>query len=284
MNIWPFRKQESASTQVPVSEHGITPPVDLDRPLENPELKAAIQACFSSPTPEHRRVMAVRLCRANYLVASLVDEGGLQINPSTGAAHLAGGSKIGFLSIADDAGKRYLPLFTDWDELRAYTSDKVAGMVLPADQAWDMITSAPADYDGVIINPAGQLVKMMADQVRAMRADTRTVESTMVGENTRIQFRAAQSVPQNVLDAWSAICRANPQVLACQAFDVRYPGSEEIKIMVELTLTDPDGVEAVASSLMDVIINDPAQASRTMFVLPGTLNHSAPHLAFYRRA
>ena len=66
--MWPFRKNNSEPGVI------VDPPVDLDRPVENPALTAALDAHAKVGSDETAQRLFAELNRANYLVATLDDQ------------------------------------------------------------------------------------------------------------------------------------------------------------------------------------------------------------------
>ncbi|MFG1488455.1 SseB family protein [Oceanospirillum sp. HFRX-1_2] len=125
--------------------------IDVNQPVENPDLLSAIDRVAREGSDESRENLIEQLFLANYLAAMFTD--GLKVSPSDGHQQtVEQGSTFGILS-AENAGKNYLVLFTDWNALGQYTDRDVSGLILPGKDVWSFALQDDA-YDGVVINPA----------------------------------------------------------------------------------------------------------------------------------
>ncbi len=133
------------------SAETVTPPVNLNKPIENPALVRAIDRVAKENSDAVRNQLQRELQHANYLAAVLQD-GDKSAGLKAGKTTLKKGTRLNVLT-AQKAGKHYLVLFTDWQALKAYTTLEVTGWVLPARDAWSFALKDAA-FDGVVINPA----------------------------------------------------------------------------------------------------------------------------------
>lgn len=139
------------------------PPLDINPPVTNPALTAALDALLAADTAASRQQVAEQLEQATYLVAILDDE--LRTTPGTapGQVTLQAGSRFGVLTCDDGEGGQVLPVFTDWETVRSWTDQPVSALVMPAGEAWSFAQAG--SYAGVIVNPANQGIFLSADVV-----------------------------------------------------------------------------------------------------------------------
>jgi hypothetical protein len=137
---------------------------EFTQPTRNPELVLAIRKLGEAPSPRAEAILLAYLKTATYLAATVVD--------GSGANH---GDEVPFQSgplvqlvSAERQGKTYLPLFTDFQALRAYTQREVAGMVVPAADAWSLVL---ARFDGAVINPANDALPLELEVIRSLVRD-----------------------------------------------------------------------------------------------------------------
>lgn len=159
--MWPFGKQR---------EKQVTPPVDLDTPVTNPGLLTAMGGLEAGTDQAAIDRLIGELNRAVYLVATLLDQASVK-ERSAGQATLEAGSLIKVLGVSDSDDRSLLPLFTDWDAIRKWTGEPVSSMVMPASQAWEF---ALAEYQGVVINPAGPVLELNRDQLEDLLVRSRS--------------------------------------------------------------------------------------------------------------
>jgi len=154
--MWPFHKQR---------EKHVTPPVDLDTPVTNPALLAAMNGLGAGTDQTATDTLIRELNRAVYLVATLLDQANVK-QESPGHVTFEKGSLIKVLLVTTSDEQSLLPLFTDWDAIRTWTSDPVSSMVMSANQAWDL---ALEQYQGVVINPGGPVLELDRNQMEDLR-------------------------------------------------------------------------------------------------------------------
>jgi hypothetical protein len=153
--MWPFLKK---------SRRKDAPPVDLDKPVANPSLLLAIEAMASEPGEGRVRTLVQELAKANYLVATMLDEADVEVSVP-GAATFKKDSLIKVFEVRGPGEERALALFTDWDAIRKFTDKSVSGLVMPASQAWSF---AARQYGNAVVNPAGPALPLNTAQVNEL--------------------------------------------------------------------------------------------------------------------
>lgn len=140
-----------------------TPLFDINQPVANPALAAAFDALTQADTPETRQQVIEQMQQANYLVAILAD--GLRTTPGDGPNQVTiqAGSRFGVLTADDGQGGQVLPLFSDWDAIRAWATQPVSTLVMPAPDAWAFALAG--SYSGIVVNPAGQGIFLAREAV-----------------------------------------------------------------------------------------------------------------------
>lgn len=158
--MWPFKRKSDGSERSTVN-----PPVDLDTPVTNPRLVAAIDS-FAVDQSDSRLDMLLReLNNAVLLIATLLDDTSIQETGKPGNVVIEKGSKIKVLLAVDSNGAPILPLFTDWDSIKRWTQDRVTTLVMPAADAWGFALDG---YNGAVINPAGPSLPLDRSQLEEL--------------------------------------------------------------------------------------------------------------------
>ena len=141
----------------------VTPPFDINQPITNLALATAFDALTEADTPDTRQQVIEQMQQANYLVAILDD--GLRTTPgdAPGQVTIQAGSQFGVLTTDDGQGGQVLPLFTDWDAIRSWTTQPVSTLVMPAADAWQFALAGA--YTGVVVNPANQGIFLAREAV-----------------------------------------------------------------------------------------------------------------------
>ena len=137
----------------------VKPPVDLNKPVENPELVRAIDAFMTHQTEQTQRNLEIELRKATYLLPFLADNEFHASEPdSEGQAVIEKDSLMKILLTSDAQDNPLLPLFTDWGQIGAWTKEAVNTLVLPAKDAWAFALNG--QYAGVVINPGGHALPL----------------------------------------------------------------------------------------------------------------------------
>ena len=202
---------------------------DVDRPVENPALLAAIERLDQDATEEAQKAVWAELRRAVFLVPTLAE--GMELEPeSEGKATLPEGTLIHFLAGEQD-GKSYLMVFTDLKSIRDYTDLAVKAMILPAEEAWDFALGA-GSYDGLVINPGGKALPLERHQLEAMvRQSVENPE--LVQALDRLAAEASPAAREEVL------ARLQQATLLVAAF----PAESDEEGAIQLMLAEMDGAQ-----------------------------------------
>lgn len=159
--MWPFKKKSERRPPEPAP----VPPVDLNQPVENPDLLNAIAAFANQRGPETLHQLQVQLVRAVYLVPMLTDAAVPTPGGPAGQVTLQQGSQLKLLTCQDPDGHSILPLFTDWQQIHAWTDEPVSTLVMPAADAWAFIIRG-GNFAGAVVNPAGMALPLNSGMIR----------------------------------------------------------------------------------------------------------------------
>ncbi|MCB9849806.1 MAG: SseB family protein [Phycisphaerales bacterium] len=106
--------------------------------------------------------MLAEICRANFLVATLMDEARVTAKDGPGQVTIEKGSRIKVFEVEWENGQSALPLFTDWDEIRRFTDQPVSTLVMPAHQ---VLPFAASRYPAIVIYAGGMTLPMLRDEI-----------------------------------------------------------------------------------------------------------------------
>lgn len=131
--------------------------MDVTRPIENPELKNLLLEGVNAKSVEDRNKILELVFRFIALDArflSVVEFSKLPEKKEDGTANIEAGTELRFPTVKNSEGRSFLPVYTDWDELRQNTAieDNPNTLVLSFDDYAGMILNQ-GNSDGFIINP-----------------------------------------------------------------------------------------------------------------------------------
>ena len=142
--------------------------ININQPVTNPALTAALDALIHADTADTRQQVALQIGQSTYLVAIFDSE--LQTTPGIepGQVTIEAGSRFSVLLCGDGQGGQVLPLFTDWAAIRSWTAKPVSALVMPAAEAWQFALAG--SHSGIVINPANQGIFFPRDAVQRLAA------------------------------------------------------------------------------------------------------------------
>ena len=127
----------------------IIPPIDLDVPVTNPKLVAAIGKHQQSQTNETATELFEELKKSVFLVAAIFQKP--PTKTSEGQSILNQGDQIAIVEVYDNNDNRLLALFTDHSELQRFTDKANSTLVMPTNDAMSFVLSK--GYAGLVVNP-----------------------------------------------------------------------------------------------------------------------------------
>ncbi|MBI3553056.1 MAG: SseB family protein [Elusimicrobia bacterium] len=140
------------------------PPMDLTRPVENPEVVGAMERFQKDQSRPNLRAMMESVMKGTYLIgANIIARGAPEGKPGQLSwTSLRKGDEIQIVTVTNDADQKLLVLFTDWRQLNAWKAG-FSGLVSPAKDALGFASSN--GHDGVVINPGGPSLELDREQV-----------------------------------------------------------------------------------------------------------------------
>jgi hypothetical protein len=295
--MWPFRRR-----YCPIAK----PHIDLDTPVTNPRLVAAIDALSDSSGAPQRHKLVAELRRAVFLVGAITDDAELTSYAQQGQVSIEEGSHIGILELEDPQGKRVLPLFTDMGAVKKHIDKPTSTLVIPAVDAWEFVANK---YDAAIINPAGPALPLDRDQIndlaRTAVPSRRGIFSRIFGRrkvmvnalapvdpakgvmvlahNVRTKYRRAQDVPDDLRSRLVEICSSCDFVAACYLLDVMEPATGDIKLFVSLSLDRGEHDLLRVGPRMQQAFRDFPEYDMRFFIGADTFGELNPALLAYAR-
>ena len=168
--------------------------VDVNKPVENPELRALLAALYRAPEPERpalREKIAEELALNAHLLAVIqVDEGGLE---QTGeqTATFKRGTSLSFGTLRGPDGKDYL----------AVKNERVRTLIV----TFDDLAAITAGRSGVVVNPFGDRFTITPENVIHMKrhkdAVTRGCEEITVEKETQVLLGEPKEWPGEMVEA-----------------------------------------------------------------------------------
>tara|TARA_R110002050_G_scaffold273016_1_gene416855 strand:- start:341 stop:880 length:540 start_codon:yes stop_codon:yes gene_type:complete len=140
--------------------------VDVNKPIENPDLKRAFEIFQIDKTEENLMKVINGFLKANFLVLAVTDE--MKTSKSdTNSVVVEQGSLIKFLNCFDLNNQPFLPLFTDWKEVDLWLKkrdDNTSGFIMNTFEAFEFAKN-DVNYFGIVVNPGSNAWTMSKEKV-----------------------------------------------------------------------------------------------------------------------
>jgi len=134
------------------SPKAVAPPVDLNVPITNPRLVAAIFKHQRLHTNDTATELYSELKNSFLLVPVILDKP--TANTTNGQKLFKKGEKIAVIEVRDNSETRLLALFTDHDELHRFTDKANSTFIMPTKDAMSFVLDK--GYSGFVVNPSGE--------------------------------------------------------------------------------------------------------------------------------
>ena len=126
---------------------------DVNKPLENPSLVAALNAYHLAPTQENESALEHELQTAHFLAPVKIAP---SVSPESGTAVLEQNTTLSFYLLYSSDEKYYFPAFTDWRELNKWSDEPGRETFIVTLGDYSAMLRQDERCSGVAINPYGQ--------------------------------------------------------------------------------------------------------------------------------
>lgn len=168
--------------------------MDINKPIENLVLLGLLdklKAQFNADT-EHeffKELLSTKLL-------SPITQDSLQ-GCKSGESTLKEGATIKFIHLNDEKGNSYLPVFTDWNELKKWNeTDGVKTLILSFEDYKTMILENNSMFTGFVLNPFGH--NIVFDKNLIQQAEENMTEKT---ESESVMIGAPEEYPHKMIEA-----------------------------------------------------------------------------------
>ena len=155
--MWPFHKKKN------------DPEIDLNKPVENPNLKVAMVRHKEIRSDSSAIAVGQEIAKALFLIPTITDK--MEIAPTDieGKITIKKGSIIKILNCFNDANECFLPVFTDWEEIKNWTKESVDSFIMPFSHMCSFVEDK--EYMGVVINPGSICWTLTKANILALNKD-----------------------------------------------------------------------------------------------------------------
>lgn len=146
-------------------------------------------------------------------------------------------------------GKRHIPVFTDWTELRRFDRQgRCRGMII----GFDRLERLAEHWDGVVINPMGAALVLTPERLRAARAGVQKIQRVeqpkeAPSRRDTLVLGTPDPWPEALVQAVSACFRRHKRVRRAYLKKLLRNGEERYLLAVALGEEDPEAVYRAAA-------------------------------------
>lgn len=186
--------------------------------IENPALVLAMCNLKDRKTKEAEEKFMLELKRARFLSPAIVevkDENG-DFQKATGGKSNASETRINFMMLSMEDGRKFLPAFTSMDEVRKWRGDeKLQCVVATMDNYISIINRDPNGPSGIVVDPFGSNIVMHRQLIEKMQ------DKQNGGQSEKIMIGDPKEFPQALADALSKFFDENGNVETAYLFVMR---------------------------------------------------------------
>lgn len=193
---------------------------DVNQPIKNPKLKDLINDLRNADDThfaEMNEAIAEEIAMNAFMLAVINTDGAGIENNNDGTATFKKDTVISFEFLADSNGRSFLPVFTDWDELRKwdrYKDSSVQTLVL----SFDDMSAITAGKNGIAVNPFSDNYVISAENVLSMKRHkeilTKGFSEEVVKKDTKVQIGDPAEYPVKMAEAVKLYAEKNKGIRA----------------------------------------------------------------------
>lgn len=214
--------------------------IDLNKPVTNPELKAAMKIMRESNTNESKDLVLDEVMKSHFISPVI-------ISPAPGPTDERGQvvlkekTEISFSIIENTAKQQFFLAFTDWEELGKWHSDKnQQTLIMTFDDLAAMILKENGNSSGFVINPFGENVIFNIDMIKALKelVKRRTnggLTEQVVKKDTTVQIGQPREYPVHMVNAISNYLKKQKNVQAAYLQLMVKEGEQSYLVIVDFT-------------------------------------------------
>ena len=206
--------------------------IDVNKPITNPELVAAMEALQKNATPENEK-MFLDLLRNAYFLVPL--EGGLQHDEpgADGKITLTKGTTINFPMLSDTQGDPWHIAFTDWPSLRTWRNNpNEETLIVEFSDFPSMILREGSKCVGLLINPSSHNFPVNRQILAVMSSRANPIE---VKETTQVLIGEPADYPHTLADAIRALLKTMRGVKKAWLLLMRKGDEESFLVVVDFS-------------------------------------------------
>lgn len=205
--------------------------MDINSPVENPELVMKIHNYMSSQSDEDEKKLREALIKAKFLAPVSLKN---WKSNSKGKQVLEHDVEFRLMSIQDKENNIYLPAFTDWNEISKWRNDDELKTIIFTFQDYAKIFMNNKEMVGLVINPYGENLVINKQQIEGIIS-----ESKLRGGET-VKIGIPEKYPTDMSKAFEEYFQSKRCVLEAYLLLLVRENNEQSYLLVVETDEDVD--------------------------------------------
>ena len=194
--------------------------LEVNKPVENPKLSSLFQALRSediSKKQELCEAIAEEIALNAFLLSVFQTEDDAVEHKDDGTCVVREGSNISFAFLSSGDGTAFLPVYTDWKELRkceVYKNADVNTLIL----SFDDMVAITAGKSGIVVNPYSDNFVIQPENVTHMKQRkeefAKGFYAHTLAEETPVLIGKPADYPSEMVEAMRKLARKNKTIKA----------------------------------------------------------------------
>ena len=219
--------------------------IDVNKPVTNPELINIIHALKENFTPEVEKDFLRLMKTAHFLSPVIIDK--VSTPDENGVTTLEKNTTIKFITLEIADNQLFLPVFTDWIELRKWRNiANEQTLITTYDDLCTMVEKTAA-HAGFVINPCGESILITRDLIEQFN-NPQPLQSYTVKEDTQVKIGIPADYPKAMTNAISKYLKSQKNVKSAYLVLMEKEGEQSFLIAVDFTRNRQITFNGIASA------------------------------------
>ncbi|MGF6905787.1 enhanced serine sensitivity protein SseB [Fusobacterium sp. PH5-44] len=219
--------------------------MDVNKPVTNPDLLAAIDTVRSNDSIDTMTVFLYELKKAHFLSPATIMP--KPIPDENGKSFLNEGTKIEFFGIENTKGESFLLAFTDWSELRKWRNIQDEQTIISTYDDLVAMVKNGSTQAGFVINPYGCNLCLTRDLIENFSNQQNSGKSYIVENEMEVKFGIPENYPHEMAGAISGYLKTKKNVKRAFLVLMEKEGEFSFLVVVDFTGDKKEIFDGIAS-------------------------------------
>jgi len=232
--------------------------IDVNKPITNPELVAAIKVMNENNTQESQDNVINEVMKAHFISPVTIFPEPESLSGSSEVA-LKEKTKINFSIIENTANQQFILVFTDWEELGKWKkNENQQVLILTFDDLAAMVLNKEGNLEGFVINPYGGNITFNKNMIAALKEHkeqhkTGGVVEHVVKKDTSVQLGEPRIYTREMVNAISNYLKKQKNVQAAYLQLMVKEGEQSYLIIIDFEGDRRKTFDGIANAAMSYL-------------------------------